>query len=140
MEGKILYDDTIRTKEEWDKSLFDLAKGFSDIRLPDEGNLPDLQIVQSHYFAILHNNHLKIMSKIRNQVKSKLGIWTPIVWDFSHSEGNAEFYRIDTPRGLAVYRKEIYGPQNRWKRDETLHSKGPEAIRNLIGRMNSGDI
>lgn len=140
MIGKILYDDVIRTRAEWDKSLLDLAKGDLDVQFPYEGDLPPIEEVQSHYFAILNNHHNEIRTAIRNQVKKKLGIWTPILWEFNFSEGDSEFYRIDVPNVVVVYRKEIYGPQLRWNRDESLHSKGPEAIRNLIGKLNSGEI
>ncbi len=138
--GKILYDDVIRTRNEWEESLSALAKGSMDIKFPDLGDLPELNAVQSHYFAIFNNNPQDVVLQIRKQAKKKLGRWSPLVWDFSYSEGNSEFYRIDVPREMIIYRKGIYAPNSRWMENKSLHSKGQIAIRNLLGELNSGEI
>jgi len=142
MRGKIFYDKVIRTRNEWEKELFSLLKGFPDINMPYLGDLPELEAIQSHYFAILNNQPQKIREWIRNQVKEKLGAFSPIVLDFVLApRKNSEFYRIDVPKDIGdIYRKPIYDVQSRWIKDKTLHSKGAEAIRNLMEKLESGEL
>ena len=139
--GKIIYDNTLRTRDEWEQELFSLSIGFPDVNMPDLGDLPEFEGgVQSHYFAIFSNHPKVIEQGIRNQIKEKLGRWVPIAWEgiFDPTE-KTEFYRIDSPKEIILYRKPIYDVQSRWIKDKTLHTKKPKAIRNLIKRLEAGE-
>ena len=136
VKSKIFYDSIIRTADEWETSINKLRKIYSDLAFPDLMDLPYLEAVQSHYFAILNNNPGQIKEQIRMQAKRKLGRWMPIVWEEVLDSGkNCEFYRLDVPREIIIYRKEILDKPSAWRFDKTLHSKGPRAIRNLIEKL-----
>ncbi|MFA7707568.1 MAG: hypothetical protein WCX73_01335 [Candidatus Pacearchaeota archaeon] len=135
MKSKILYDSTIRTISEWEDSLNILRKGYC-LKFPDEEEFRNLDSIQSHYFAIHHNNPEEIITRIRDQTKNKLGAWYPIVWNsVILNKENSSFYRIDTPRKVEIFRLKVLDKPFAWKEDRTLHNKGPKAIENLIDRM-----
>jgi len=141
VKGKIIYDDVIRIREDWENEL-GLFRESSRTKILDN-DLVDNQYfdaLQSHYFAILHDNPQEIRSKIMCQVKHKLGIQPIAEHAILDSGKNCEIYRISVPREITIYRKEIYDVQSRWIKDKTLHSKGPQAIRNLIEKMESGEF
>jgi len=136
VKGLIIYDGVIRDRIKWEQSIQRLG-----LNMPYEGDLPELSEVQSHYFAIKHNNPKSIESQVRNQLKEVLGSWSPLVWEAVLDKGeNCEVYRIDTPKVVIISRKLIYSVQSRWLNNKTLHNKGPEAIRNLIKKLESGKI
>lgn len=139
--GKIFYDNVIRTRDEWEKSIDFLNKGSQNIVFPELTELPYFNSVQSHYFAILHNNPNEIRLSIRNQLGKKIDQWSSIIWDAVLDSGkNCEFYRIDILQRLEIYRNEIYCRQNSWIKVNDLHSKGLTAISNLIKKMESGEF
>ena len=134
----ILYDNIIRTRNQWEKHLGLFRQGSNSKELSyDLMDNQYFEALQSHYFAILHNNPEEIRNKIRLQVKGKLGI-EPIAEDIVLDFGkNCEFYRISVPKKITIYRKGILDNQNSWIFDNTLHLKGPQAIKNLIKRLDN---
>ncbi len=132
VDGKIFWDKVVRNSDEFREYLRRFKRS-------NRSNLDDMQSfeeLQSHYFAILHNNPLEIRYKIRNQVIEKLGA-NCVAEDFVMDTGkNCEVYRISTPENIVIYKKEIF-KYNAWERMRDLHSKGPLAIANLIERLES---
>ena len=135
VKGKILWDNVVRTRE-----------GFEDYIKKINGNdyvldvMQSFKELQSHYFAILHNNPQEIVNKIRSQVVEK-STYNSIAEEEIMGEGeNCKIYRISGPQKITIYRRDILDRQNAWERMRDLHSKGPKAISNLIERLESGEF
>lgn len=141
VKSKILYDNVIMTAKEWENSVDKLSKDYPSLGFPDLMDLTSLEAVQSHYFAICSNNPQEIISGIRNQLKSKLGDYSPIVFDaVLESLQHSRFYRIDCPKEVVIYIKDILDKPAAWIKDKTLHSKGTVAIKNLLKRLESDKL
>lgn len=138
MINRIVYDDIIRTRKEWEKYLIDFSDG---------GNKPigsssislDTQYydaLNSWYFLIITDKTMRdiIKSKIRMQAFSKAG---NIAEESVLREGcNCELYRISTPIKLDINykdKRQIYNGD--WIKNKTIHDKQARAITNLISKI-----
>lgn len=132
VKGKILWDNVIRTITEFEKYM---RKSKGNNYVLDV--MQSFKELQSHYFAILHNNPDEIINKIRNQVVRKLSspAAEECIMDFGE---NCKVYRISTPEEIVIYRRDILDRKSAWEKMIDLHSKGPVAISNLIKKLQSG--
>ena len=138
VKGKIIYDNEIMTLDEWEDSLNKLRKNYPDIPYPNSMEFSYLNEIQAHYFLIFNNSPNKISSWLRSQIKSQLGLLSSIIWDSKLDFGkNWEFYYVDVPKQVDIYRKSVFDKQSSWEKDKTLRFKGPRALRTLIKGMKS---
>ena len=135
VKGKIFYDNVIRSREEWEEYLMNFYNDNMSLDLIDS---PHFEEIQSHYFAILHNNPLEIKSKIINQVKHKLGMHSIVEDEILGTGKNSIVYRISTPIQITIYRDKILHGDKNWKKCPELHNKKMIAISNLIEKLESG--
>ncbi len=147
----IYWDHVVWDKKEWKEKLicpreFHNAKVLSDSPVTSYAELSledsDYELIKSYYFAILHNAPNKIIDSIRQQVIGKLK-YNNIVDDIILIQGESKktaFYRISTPEDIQIFRLDVLNKPNAWIRDKTLHQKGPEAIGNLIRKLEAGDF
>jgi len=136
VKSKIIYDNVIRTREEWENYLGEFRNG-SKLKQLSYDLVDNLYVeaLQSHYFAVLNDNPEEIRNRIRLQVKEKLGIESIAEEAILGRGKNCEVYRISSPKKITIYRKNILDKQSVWEKDRKLHSKNLGAILNLIKKL-----
>lgn len=147
--NKILWDKVIWSGEEYQRKLsnpvdkFDKKRRFSEANVDCSDGLEEG--VCSFYFVIINNRQM--IDKIKNRIKQQVLFKAKRILEekvLIHREG-VEVYRISSHSDIRLDfyfgKSAIYGGSRAlWIRDESLHTKGPEALENLAIKIEAGQI